>query len=168
MFRVCVERCEYEINEGLFWRKVAVTPSCWLWMAGTCKDGYGRFNIRKDGRKQPDVASRVAWMLLRGPIPDEIHVLHDCPGGDNPLCVNPDHLWLGTNADNHRDKITKGRQGHGGNYKITAAQITLAKSRRSEGVSIRRTAKEIGCDSGHLSRILRGLAPYSGTFQGEV
>jgi hypothetical protein len=52
-------------------------------------------------------AHRVAWEIYCGEIPNNLHVLHTC---DNPLCVKPDHLWLGTQADNMRDKALKGRQ----------------------------------------------------------
>ena len=80
---------------------------CWLWTAGVNGNGYGA--IRADGRSQ--LAHRVAWQLYRGPIPHGAGyhgtcVLHRC---DNPVCVNPDHLFLGSNADNAADKKRKGR-----------------------------------------------------------
>lgn len=90
-----------------FWAKVdkASSPSgCWLWIAGT-SGGYGRFNI--GGRVEG--AHRVAWALRVGPLPDGMDVLHNCPGGDNPRCVNPAHLFLGTQSDNDRDMWAKGR-----------------------------------------------------------
>ncbi len=58
-------------------------------------------------------AHRFAYELTRGPVPEGLHVLHDCPGGDNPACCNERHLWLGTNDDNVADKVAKGRQAKG-------------------------------------------------------
>lgn len=90
-----------------FWEKVRITESCWLWTAFVNPHGYGMI-----GTKRPltTIASRVSWILRFGPIPKATPcVLHNCPGGDNPRCVNPDHLWLGTRADNNRDMIKKGR-----------------------------------------------------------
>lgn len=77
---------------------------CHLWTAHR-RNGYGRFAI--DGRSYQ--AHRVAWELVYGPIPDGLWVLHNCPGGDNPSCVNVEHLFLGTAIDNARDMASKGR-----------------------------------------------------------
>lgn len=85
-----------------FWNRVKGTGHCWLWTGCRNDDGYGvvRFN---GGMCKAHV---VAWFLTNGLIPDGLDVLHEC---DNPPCVNPDHLFLGTNADNCRDRQAKGR-----------------------------------------------------------
>lgn len=75
---------------------------CWLW-AGS-KNGRGYGEIWKDGRKE--MAHRVSWMIHRGPIPIGVQALHKC---DIPACVNPDHLFLGSQSDNIKDAIVKGR-----------------------------------------------------------
>ena len=81
--------------------------ACWIWTdcmsTGDSRGtGYGRFWLRGKTLR----AHRVAWELYRGPIPDGLHVLHRC---DNPSCVRPDHLWLGTTGDNNVDRDAKGR-----------------------------------------------------------
>lgn len=92
-----------------FLSKVDRTGECWIWTAGMFRDGYGCFSSSRIARR----AHRVAWTLFRGPIPDEVLVLHNCPAGDNPRCVNPAHLWLGTQADNMADMRKKGRAATG-------------------------------------------------------
>lgn len=93
-----------------FWSKVNKTASCWLWTGAIDWNGYGQLNIRDDcGKRTCTQATRVSWELHRGPIPAGLHVCHNCPGGDNPRCVNPDHLFLGTPKDNVADSIAKGR-----------------------------------------------------------
>lgn len=89
-----------------FLSKVDRSGVCWVWTAGHSRDGYGMFS--RHGVNE--IASRVAWELLCGPIPDGLLVLHNCPGGDNPACVNPDHLWLGTQQENIDDCERKGRR----------------------------------------------------------
>lgn len=104
---------EYLASQGLsetfpqrFWAKVQKTNSCWLWIGGCKRTGYGR--IVKKGKKPKIDAHRASWILHNGPIPEGVYVLHDCPNGDNPACVNPDHLWLGTHEQNMHDKVSKG------------------------------------------------------------
>jgi hypothetical protein len=76
---------------------------CWLWMGAVVPDGYGSFGI---STKQTMKAHRVSWLLYRGAIPPQTHVLHHC---DTRCCVNPDHLFLGDNAANVADRVAKGR-----------------------------------------------------------
>ncbi len=89
-----------------FWSKVDKSGECWLWTASRKPNGYGQFT------KKPLVfyAHRVAYEATYGPIPDGLNVCHRC---DNPPCVRPDHLFLGTPLDNTRDKIAKGRARYG-------------------------------------------------------
>lgn len=86
-----------------FYEKVKIVKvGCWEFTGSKDKKGYGIFSLNKESR-----AHRVAWMLHFGPIPKGLSVCHSC---DNPGCVNPSHLWLGTQADNMRDRDSKKRQ----------------------------------------------------------
>jgi len=94
----------------------------WLWIAGLDSKGYGAFKLNTHNS---DRAHRVSWRLYRGQIPEGMCVLHRC---DTPVCVNPDHLFLGTRIDNALDRDRKGRMGrkdgeHNGNSKLTADQV---------------------------------------------
>ncbi len=85
-----------------FWSKVKRGPGCWERQASCTSHGYGQ--IRIDGKKYG--AHRVSWEMGHGPIPKEMCVCHTC---DNPSCVRPSHLWLGTKKDNTQDARNKKR-----------------------------------------------------------
>ena len=87
-----------------FWEKVHKTESCWLWTAPP-RNGWGYGQIRVDGKKE--YPHRLSYILHKGPIPKDMVILHSC---DNRKCVNPDHLSVGTPADNLQDMRNKGRQ----------------------------------------------------------
>lgn len=97
-------RGEYTPEQVMrFASKVLVTEDCWYWTAGTFENGYGLFCAEAG---IPRGAHRVMWEMVNGPIPDGLLVRHTC---DQRNCVNPDHLLLGTQRDNHADAIARGR-----------------------------------------------------------
>lgn len=89
-----------------FWSKVDKTAinGCWIWTAHIDEWGYGRFAMPPRGQQK--LVHRLSWTFTNGDIPSKLLVLHKC---DTPACVNPSHLRLGTNADNMRDMVAKGR-----------------------------------------------------------
>lgn len=98
-----IHRPRRPINERFF-EKVFKNPvtGCWEWQGAHGLDGHGQFVVEH----KKVIASRFSWELVHGKIPEGMNVCHKC---DNPPCVNPDHLFLGTQSDNIRDCVSKGR-----------------------------------------------------------
>lgn len=92
-----------ELGES-FWSRVKKTEECWLWTGSKTSSGYGLHCTKHKGGKK--IASRAIWESVNGPIPAGLLVCHRC---DNPPCVRPDHLFIGTQSDNMRDASEKGR-----------------------------------------------------------
>jgi hypothetical protein len=132
--------------EQRYWEKVQKGPGCWLWTGRRSSGGYGQF--WRDGHQV--AASRVGYELAYGPIPDGLFVCHNCPGGDVRHCVRPEHLWLGTPADNARDMCAKGRHritcGEAQHLaRLTEAQVREIRARYvPRKVSFARLGKEYG------------------------
>lgn len=99
--------------EERLWAKVVKQPppGCWLWIGAKNQneEGYITSGGGRAARPRMRRVTRVVWELTYGPIPEGLFVLHDCPDGDNPACVNPSHLWLGTQKQNMEDCVAKGR-----------------------------------------------------------
>ena len=116
-----------------FFGKVDISGDCWQWLGYRAPSGYGLFWTGKRDER----AHRVSWQFHNGPIPDGLHVLHHC---DNPPCVNPGHLWLGTDADNVRDKVKKNRHCYGSLHykaKIDESDVLVIRELRSASTSVK-------------------------------
>lgn len=156
------------IDEQKFWSKVHKTDTCWLWTGYKFQSsGYGGFIPA--GVRVYKLAHRIAYELTCGFIPAGLLVCHHC---DNRLCVNPDHLFLGTHQENMKDRNSKGRQGKGqsigkggenrtgernGRSKLTLEQIQEIRSLYAAGgISQTELSKRYGVIQPHISRIVRG------------
>lgn len=146
-----------------FWQKVDLSDDhpnhCWHWKASTMQGGYGKIWYRG----KLIAAHRISWMLANGEIPPGMDVLHEC---DNPKCVNPNHLFIGTHTINMQDKEKKGRGNHcglSGEYnpaaKLTMEQAREIRKRYSKGgVSQLEIANEYGIDQTSIGKIVRNEA----------
>lgn len=116
---------------------------CWMWTGSTNKQGYGQ--IRFGGKLR--LSTHVSLDLFSNGLPDGMCALHKC---DTPLCVNPDHLFVGTQKDNMKDMSSKGRA-NGGSRKMTIEQVKTIRSSKQTQTSI---ASEYGLTQSAVSRIL--------------
>lgn len=150
-----------------FWLKVGRSEECWVWLGVKDREGYGR--VRRGGKLTS--AHREAYRISYGGIPAGMHVLHTC---DNPACVRPDHLKLGTHVDNMHDCTQKGRRPTGarnGRYthpektargerhpraKLTQEQVREIRRLHGEGVSLSALSRTFGIDRHSLRKTVRG------------
>jgi hypothetical protein len=136
-----------------------VIGECWEWKSFIHPSGYGWVNFK--GRMRQ--AHRVVYELVNGPIPEGegFHGTCVCHKCDNPKCIRPDHLFLGSHSDNMRDKKVKGRsvalkgESHG-NSKLTAEQVVEIRRLRAEGLTLRAIAGRFGVSDVQVCNIVRG------------
>jgi hypothetical protein len=134
---------------------------CWLWTASTVGGrGYIRCDIRDDNglvvKVRSVYAHRFSWEIHVGPIPTGLMVCHTC---DNPLCVCPDHLFLGSQAENMTDRNTKKRQARGewhGRAKVTAQAVRRIRTLRAAGATQVSLAEQFGLSRRAVRSILDG------------
>lgn len=154
-----------EVLARRFWAKVDRSggPSaCWPWLGARLRGAHGQ--LTQHGKRR--VASRVAWELTRGPIPAGKFVCHRCDRGE---CCNPEHLFIGTQAENMRDAITKGRfrftfrerpelvRGEGNvTSKLTVANVREIRRLRLAGVARGVVAKRFGVTPQNITHITNG------------
>lgn len=144
-----------------FWSKVDVRgpDECWEWKASRNSRGYGTFGV---GGYDTILAHRCSWQLHHGTIPDGLLVCHRC---DNPPCVNPAHLFLGTQVDNMRDCASKGRNGQqrdpclgerNGFSKLTERDVTVIRALHLwSGFSLSEIGAEYGVTKHAVHRIVK-------------
>lgn len=136
-----------------FWDKVMPEPNsgCWFWM-GAVRRRYGTLSV--SGRME--AAHRVSYSLFIGPIPEGLYVCHSC---DEPLCVNPDHLWVGTCRDNAQDRVAKDRGAHAekhGHTSLTRSSVNAIRFLRRRGLKTPLIAKIYGIKRPNVSQICLG------------
>lgn len=142
--------------EDRFFAKIQKTSSCWHWVGPIRPNGYGQ--IQEGGKGSRNVsAHRLSYELHKGKIPDGMVVMHSC---DNPACVNPDHLSVGTYKDNTHDMIAKGRKrtvapkGTGnGKAKLNDDLVRYIRQSDKKAASI---ARELGLSENCIRGVLSG------------
>lgn len=163
-----MEPCELSIQlarlSSRFWSYVDKSSECWTWTGGRFAGGlrYGQFRVGLKKMK----AHRVSWILTNGAIPDRLRVCHYC---DNPICVRPDHLFLGTDYDNALDRTLKGRTRNGSRQhahlyrheRNSAAKITMdiaraIRDRRASGLKLTAIAREFSLSQSQIRNIATG------------
>lgn len=127
--------------------------NCIEWTGAKSGDGYGTVSV--DGKQK--AAHRVAWENANGPIPSGLWVLHKC---DNPLCVNPDHLFIGTAKDNTQDCIRKGRRNTQRGSRLPQSKLdeeTVRRIKQLRGTKRQsQIAREFGVSDASVSLIMSG------------
>lgn len=154
----CSHKCRWAVQrrtwDSRFWEKVDKSGECWVWTAAKNSAGYGLF-----GDSKKHLVHRISYEIHFGEIPAGLHVCHRC---DNPPCLRPEHLFAGTDHDNHMDAMLKGRlkgrvdrRGTGG--KLTDDQIReIRRVYQEGGVTGRSLAFCYGISPSSLSKIVRG------------
>lgn len=129
-----------ETNEDRFWKKVEKTDGCWLWTGSKQTSGQGKKPYGSFRFKGGWLAHRFSWILHKGPIPKDMLVCHHC---DNHSCVNPKHLFLGTQQDNMDDMKNKGRRNGYPRVKLTWEDVHRMRRLYATGKILQKTLVRI-------------------------
>ena len=135
-----------ERDKARFWIKVKQTKMCWEWTGTLNKHGYGVFNHKKE-----TLAHRISYQIIFGDVFQD-QILHKC---DNPKCVNPDHLFLGTHQDNMTDRNNKGRTNRPKGEKNASAKLSeqQVKEIKNDPRASRRLGEIYGVSKTQILRI---------------
>jgi hypothetical protein len=134
-----------------FWPKVRKTTTCWLFTGRVRPDGYGTI---RDEEEKHTPAHRAAWRLVKGPIPEGLCVLHVC---DVRHCVNPDHLFLGTNYQNKLDEMNKNRHVHGETHpmaRLSEQDVRDIRQSAASGATLKEQAAQYHCTYQNIRHIV--------------
>ena len=147
--------------EQRFWKYIKKTPTCWLWV-GRSKNEWGYGVIGLGGRNAgKERVHRLSWMMHNGAIPPGLFVLHKC---DVPACIRPDHLFLGTAADNMKDCLSKNRINRSQrttgekhyNHKVSLNDVIEIRRRRSGGEFLKTIAADFNITVSAVHSIAKG------------
>lgn len=150
----------FSTAESRFWKYVNKTDGCWLWTATPTSMGYGRLVEWVDGRRREVFAHRLSYKIAYGPFDESLCICHKC---DTPLCVKPDHLFLGTQTENLADMTRKGRRRFGprsgennGNARLSAEDARQIRELSVTGQSYAAIARRFGISDTHARRVVKG------------
>ncbi len=144
----CIQINTYEYMKTYLQALPVTMEGCKLWNKWIEKNGYGRINVE---RKKWST-HRLSYHLFKGPIPSDMFVCHKC---DNPKCVNPDHLWLGTSEDNMKDMVKKDRQmQHENHYRAKLSKMDVIEIRKQHANLMNELATRYQISRGNLVSII--------------
>ena len=135
-----------ESDKQRFWSKVNIkgVDECWEWIASKCSSGYGNFRLQG----KIEGSHRISYFLEHRQFDKSLCVLHKC---DNPSCVNPKHLFLGTNKENHNDMAKKDR---GTKFSDKSDILLAAELYYDDELTLQEIADNLGCDNSTIGRWL--------------
>lgn len=145
-----------DVDAREFWWNVDISGECWLWTGGHSSGGYGTFYSGGKSYR----AHRVAYALANGATPAGLTVRHGC---DNPTCVRPEHLEIGTQAENVIDRDSRGRRRPpkgeaNGNAALTWAAVEEIRAAHASGLNQCQIARQVGVHRTTVGRVVRGEA----------
>lgn len=152
--RFCSRSCKKKPLEERFWKHALKSDGCWIWKGPKDQDLYGIIGGYPHQGKNIR-ATHASWLIHRGPIPEGKRLCHTC---DHPPCVNPEHLFLGTDAENQADAARKGRKlrGERNNMaKLVTWQVLEIRAKASEGSSYAAISRIYGVTPEAISLIVK-------------